>query len=154
MLFVLVVAFISYSDIKQQFEETALQQYLETKVELLVPQLCGKARGVAGTDYSTKLRSEPGPWDEYAKPNYFENCWYAMSKFRPLYPEYNGISDKELTRKLYSDHGVPIRDLPNPWVTLGTWTAIAFGIPLVVLVVGASLVWAFSGFAATRPVKQ
>jgi hypothetical protein len=39
---------------------------------------------------------------------------------------------------------------PNPWVTLGTWASIAFGIPLAVLVLGASLVWAFSGFAAKR----
>ena len=40
---------------------------------------------------------------------------------------------------------------PNPWATLGMWASIAFGIPLVVLVIGASLVWAFSGFAAKRP---
>jgi len=39
----------------------------------------------------------------------------------------------------------------NPWVTLGVWASIAFGIPLVVLALGASLVWAFSGFAAKRP---
>ena len=38
--------------------------------------------------------------------------------------------------------------VPNPWATLGTWASIAFGIPLAVLVLGASLVWAFSGFAA------
>src|SRR5262249_38165136 len=40
---------------------------------------------------------------------------------------------------------------PAPWVTLGWWAAIAFGIPLGVRAVGASLVWAFSGFAAKRP---
>jgi hypothetical protein len=68
----------------------------------------------------------------------------------PRYPEYNNLSDKELSKKLYADHGIPIRDLPNPWVTLGMWAAIAFGIPLAVLVLGASLVWAFSGFAAKR----
>jgi len=32
----------------------------------------------------------------------------------------------------------------------GMWASIAFGIPLAVLVLGASLVWAFSGFAAKR----
>jgi hypothetical protein len=62
--------------------------------ELLVPQLCGKARGVAGTDYTTKMGQNPGPWDEYAKPNYFDNCWYTMSKFRPLYPEFKNMADK------------------------------------------------------------
>jgi hypothetical protein len=36
-----------------------------------------------------------------------------------------------------------------PWFLLGLWASIAFGIPLAVLILGASLVWAFSGFAAT-----
>jgi hypothetical protein len=40
---------------------------------------------------------------------------------------------------------------PAPWTILAMWAGIAFGIPLVVLVLGASLVWAFSGFAAKRP---
>ena len=39
---------------------------------------------------------------------------------------------------------------PAPWTILGMWAGIAFGIPLAVLVLGASLVWAFSGFAAKR----
>jgi hypothetical protein len=149
-LFVLAIAFISYSVIEEQFEETALQHYLEANVDLLVPQLCGQARGVAGTDYSTQQARNPGPWDTYSKPNPFDNCWYTMSKFRPLFPEYNDLSDRELSRKLYADHGVPTRELPNPWVTLGTWASIAFGIPLAVLVLGASLVWAFSGFSAKQ----
>ena len=40
---------------------------------------------------------------------------------------------------------------PAPWTILGMWAGIAFGIPLAVLVLGACLVWAFSGFAAKRP---
>jgi hypothetical protein len=39
---------------------------------------------------------------------------------------------------------------PAPWTILAMWASIAFGIPLAVLVLGASLVWAFSGFAAKR----
>ena len=35
----------------------------------------------------SKQGQNPGPWDEFAKPNLFDNCWYAMSKFRPLHPE-------------------------------------------------------------------
>jgi hypothetical protein len=152
-LWALAVAFVSYSEIKKQFNDIAVQAVLldERKVEFIVPQLCGNARGVAGTDYATQFRKEgPGPWDTYAKPNPFDNCWYEMSKFRPLYPEYKDVSDKELSRKLYAEHGVPIRELPNPWETLGVWAAIAFGIPLVVLALGSSLLWALSGFAVTR----
>ena len=145
-LWVLAVAFVSYSEIKKQFNDIAIQDVLdERKVELIVPQLCGTARGVAGTDYTTKIGQNPNPWDTYAKPNPFDNCWYEMSKFRPLYPEYKHVSDNELSRKLYAEHGVP-----NPWATLGAWAGIAFGIPLVVLALGSSLLWALSGFAVTR----
>jgi hypothetical protein len=38
----------------------------------------------------------------------------------------------------------------NPWLKIANVVSIAFGIPLVVLVLGSSLVWAFSGFAAKR----
>jgi len=146
-LFVLAVAFFSYGEIKRQFDATALTRWVEANDALLVPQLCGEARGVAGTDYSIGNQKLSNPSQ---KPNFFETCWYAISKFRPLYPEYKDVSDKELSRKLYADHGIPIRDLPNPWATLGTWAGIAFGIPLVVLALGASLLWALSGFAAER----
>ena len=135
VLFVLAVAFVSYNEIKRQFDETAVQHWAEANSELYVPQLCGDARGVAGVDYTERGQRET-------------TCWYAMSKFRSLYPEYKDVSEKELSRKLYADLDIPIRDLPNPWATLGMWSAIAFGIPLAVLVLGASLVWAFSGFAA------
>ena len=45
----------------------------------------------------------------------------------------------------------PLIFAPIPWATLEMWAAIAVGIPLAVLILGASLVWAFSGFAAKRP---
>jgi hypothetical protein len=103
VLFLLAITVLSYSEIKQQFEEIALHNYIEARREVVVPQLCGNARGVAGTDYATQLRKEgPGPWDTYAKPNFFDNCWYVMPKFRSLYPEYKDMSDKELSRKLYA----------------------------------------------------
>lgn len=102
-----------------------------------------------GTDYTTKYGRDPGPWDLYATPDSSETCWYGLSKFRPLYPEFQKLSDEELTRKLYADNGQPIHELPNPWMTLGYTAGFAFGIPLVVLILGASLVWGFSGFAGT-----
>jgi len=101
----------------------------------LIQQWSGQSR-VADADYITEVN---------------DNCWYAVSRFRRLYPEYNDLSDKELTRKLYALRGITAAsDLLNPWATLGTWAIIAFGIPLAVLVLGASLVWAVSGLAAKR----
>ena len=141
-LFVIAIAFVSYSEIKSQFNADAVPPPPQG-AEMLVPELCGEARGDAGTDYTTQKGQNPGPWDKYAKPDPYDDCWYTMSKFRPLYPEYNNLSDYELSRMLY---GIRVR----PWATLGMWASIALGIPLAVLVLGASLVWAFSGFAAKR----
>jgi hypothetical protein len=39
---------------------------------------------------------------------------------------------------------------PNPWASVGRVAAIALGIPLAVLALGSSLLWALSGFAAER----
>ena len=46
-LFVLAVAFVSYDDIKKQFGDA---NDWGTSSEVLVPQLCADARGVAGAD--------------------------------------------------------------------------------------------------------
>jgi hypothetical protein len=148
VLFVIAVAFVSYSEIKTQFDGADIKNNPFADL-MRLPVFCKDVRGVAGADYTTKKGQDPGPWDEYAKPNPFDECWYPMSTFRPLYPEYNDLSDNELKRRLYIAHGLH----PNPWTTLGMWASIAFGIPLVVLILGSSLVWAFSGFAATRPQR-
>ena len=130
VLFVIAVAFISYADIKAEFASAAAIW----PDEILVPVLCANARGVAEADYIKR--------GDY--------CWYAMSIVRRLYPEYKDLSDNVLMRKAYAVRGIAI-PTPNPWATLGMWVAVAFGIPLVVLILGSSLVWAFSGFAAKRP---
>jgi hypothetical protein len=143
-LFVLAVAFVSYSDIKNQFDGP----------ELFVPVLCGEARGKAGTDYAVKDKRKPHQWDMSIERNPSDTCWYGMSNFRTSYPEYKALQDQELIRKRHEALGTLTFDdlipVSNPWATLGTWAGIAFGIPLIVLALGSSLVWAFSGFAARR----
>jgi hypothetical protein len=132
-LFVIAVASISYSDIKADFDV------------------------VAG-------KPEAGP--------------SFLAVFRHRYPEYNDMNDAQLTDALYkkfysdmpreqfdkkitkplkpvTDPALNLFDLfnqpaPNPWLRVGMVAGIAFGVPLVVLILGASLVWAFSGFAAKR----
>jgi hypothetical protein len=97
-LYVIVVAFVSYNDIKAEFDAAARAPKLVTD-PALIKQL------------------EAAPPDET----------------KPFDPD-------EFLRK----HA-------TPWATLGVWASIAFGIPLAVLVLGSSLVWAFSGFTAKRP---
>src|SRR5262245_19693749 len=134
-LFVLVVAFASYSPIKREFDAVASMSKGEWPVQL------------AG--------------------------------FRQRYPQYNHLSDAQLMdafyKNFYSDltreefdkrmaatsaidpenfaqleKVVADIKVPNPWASVGAAAAIAFGIPLAVLALGASLLWALSGFAVER----
>jgi hypothetical protein len=130
-LFVLAVAFVSYSKVKKQFDDLASTTHVLKVNEPAVALLCADAQGVVDVDYLITG----------------DNCWYPMSTFRRLYREYNNLSENEI-RKLPAVRAMAVAD--NPWVTVGVWTGIAFGIPLVVLVLGSSLVWAFSGFAAKQ----
>src|SRR5262245_30532464 len=94
-LFVLAVAFIGYSDIKNQLD----------RPELFIPVLCGEARGEAGTDYAVKDKRKPDQSDKSKEQNPFDTCWYGMSKFRTSYPEYKGLPDQELIRKQHEALG-------------------------------------------------
>ena len=65
------------------------------------------------------------------------------------------VTDPKLIEQLEAAPPDPINfgyliPTPNPWASVGTAVAIALGIPLAVLALGASLVWDFSGFAAKR----
>jgi hypothetical protein len=87
VLFVLAVAFVSYSDIKRQFD-TALKPNITFEVQ----------------------RPDGSTFDVQAP-------------------------DMETAKAMVRDlaEGFIINKPPNPWVTLGMWASIAFGIPLVVL---------------------
>jgi hypothetical protein len=102
---VISVAFLGYRDVQEEFDELVILR--ELKGETVVPMLCGEARGVAGEDYT----------------NNQEVCWYAISRFRILYPEHNEQSEEELARKLYAARGVDLHlpPPPKPWTTMGFW---------------------------------
>src|SRR2546423_12105671 len=68
-LFVLAVASVTYSDIKAEFAALDGWNSRPADFELFLPRLCGKARGVAGTDYTTAYGRLPDPSDKSAKPN-------------------------------------------------------------------------------------
>jgi len=108
----------------------------------MLPVDCKEARGKSGTDYTPP----EGPWNSYtARPN----CWYKLPDFRRLYPEYRDLSEDAVSDKLYDQAGI-VRNPARPWRELGTSTAIALGVPLIVLIIGAGIGWAFSGFR-TKP---
>ena len=135
-LFVLAIAFVSYADIKAKFDAVASMSKKEWPVQL--------------------------------------------AEFRQRYPQYNHVSDgqlmdafyknfySDLTREEFDKRMAAAKSVidpenlaqlekvvanirvPNPRASVGTAVGIAFGIPLAVLVLGASLIWALSGFAVER----
>lgn len=145
-LFVIAAAVVSFDGIKSGFEQAALMDRLKGN-DVLMPVYCGKARGTAGTDYTTKENQTPGPWDTYSKPGELDTCYYmSVAAYRRHYPEFSTISDEALIKKVYAEAGQPTRDVESPWMTLLKTLGWAVGIPLIVLAIGSALYWAFAGF--------
>jgi len=140
-LFIIATAVVSFPDVKGEFDKARLQAQAQAQQwpgELLVPVACSDARGKGGEDYEV-----PPSW---AGTN---QCWYRVGKFRVLYPEYKDLSDKQLEDRLYEKAGMP-RPHPSPWTLLLKTLGIAIGVPLMILVIGAALLWSFAGFAVER----
>ena len=72
-------------------------------------------------------------------------CWYKMPDFRRLYPEYKDLSNQVLSEKLYAKVGQPLQHI-HPWHKVFKTAAIAIGMPVAVLLLGWSLLWALAGF--------
>ena len=76
-------------------------------------------------------------------------CWYEIADFRRLYPEYEDLSDTDLSDRAYKRAGITTKPA-RPWASLGLSILIAFGIPALVLAIG----WALSGFDGSRPERS
>jgi hypothetical protein len=107
-----------------------------------------------------RLYPETGPNDlPGPAPNttdYYKSegqCWYSRVVFRRLYPEYKDLSDRDLSDRLYSKAGRPLRH-PHPWTKMAQAAGIAIGFPTAVLTFACLLGWAISGFRETVPQKN
>jgi hypothetical protein len=131
-LFVICVFAVSYTSLREEFRIANTDHDAMAKGiggSSLLPTDCAKARGVLGTDYSETQNL----------------CWYKTEDFRRLYPEYKDLSDKVLSEKLYEKVGQTLTHV-HPWESVAKAAGVALGLPLATLVVGWSLLWAFSGF--------
>jgi hypothetical protein len=137
VLFVIGVDGVEYGSIHDEFRNAYTDwDAVASKYggSTLVPVDCTKAIGKIETDYT---RRDDGL------------CWYDMVKFRPLYPEYKNLSDKELSKRLYDKAGQPLTEF-HPWIKLGKVVAFALAVPLFVLGIGSSLFWALAGFKSKQ----
>jgi hypothetical protein len=135
-MFIIALAVIEFPSVRDEFRKVQSEKELSDKWGWaeLVPADCKIARGKLDTDYTRDKD---------------DLCWYEMPKFRALYPEYKGLKDDDLSRRLYAKAGQPLTE-PHPWIKLAKVAAAAFGVPLGILILGASLFWAFAGFRSKQ----
>ena len=133
-LCVIAVGLVSYSDIYDEFKKASTRND-EWSAYLMLPVDCSEARGTLSSTYS---KEKDGL------------CWYDMRQFRAQYPEYKDLKNDELHDRLYAKAGITITP-PHPWKKVMYAAEVALGVPIAVLFLGWSLIWAFSGF---RPVSS
>lgn len=83
---------------------------------------------------------------DYVKSREDSHCWYELPKFRALFPEYKEFGDKELSGMLYAkafDRPVPEF---SPWSLLFNTLLFSISIPIGLLALGWSALWAIAGF--------
>lgn len=160
-LFVIAVGVASYSEIRNTFEV----ENLTSRDISMVPTDCSEARGTSGSDYVTLNHTALGALTN-EQLQFFEHllellgkeedgarlkdglCWYEMPKFRSQYPEYESLSDDQLSNRLYEKAGIHIKIATHQSGRrmLMERAGIALGVPVSVFILGWSLLWAFSGF--------
>jgi hypothetical protein len=143
VFFIAGVGALSYEKVAGEFEK-ASQDWSQAGT-LLVPMDCREARGAPKTDYTPP----DGPWNDYAA---VKGCWYKLPDFRRLYLEYRDLSDSAVADKLYAKANITLSPA-KPWEALGIAVAVALGAPILVLLVGAALGWALSGFFTSKQNK-
>jgi hypothetical protein len=131
-LFVITVGIASTGGIRDEFKRASTTN--KWGWALMVPVDCSEARGKLASDYS---KAKDGL------------CWYEMPKFRTQYTEYKDLKDDQLSDRLYEKAGIPLTPI-RPWTKVMQAAGIALGVPVAVLILGWSLMWAFSGFRHTQ----
>jgi hypothetical protein len=158
VLFVGSLTFSCYDEVYSEFRRSYASTHPPDGFILEVPIDCKEARGKRPSADQFLARYQPGempspnPFDQFDPPGADfsvhaneANCWYLISKFRDLYPEYKNLSDSALAETMYEKAGIPLKHFA-PWTVLFHKLLFALGVPLAALAVGAALFWAVHGF--------
>ena len=93
-LFIVAITVLALPSVRNEFERARLP--LQWPGHLLVPADCTKARGKIGVDYE----------------QLGQLCWYKMEQFRAQFPEYNGLTDDDLSNRAFNKAGLSIKEAP------------------------------------------
>jgi hypothetical protein len=150
VLFVIAVAFVSYSEIKADFDVVARASKPEVTSSFIAEFRQQYPEYNSLTDAQLLEAVYEKFFSDMPREQFEKQVSEKISasnkavKFQGQLHEFPAdFTDEQIATALKST-------IKNPWATVGMWASIALGIPLAVLVLGASLVWAFSGFAAKR----
>jgi hypothetical protein len=134
-LFVFAVAAISYSGIKAQFDGVAIKP----EVTSFIAEFRQQYPEYNNLTDAQLLEYSDMPREEFEK----QVAANKIVKFQGQLHEFPAdFTDEQIATALKST-------IKNPWVSVAEAAAIAFGIPLAVLILRASVLWAFSGFELT-----
>jgi hypothetical protein len=154
-LFVIFVASVSYNEIKANFDAWAIAA--TSRPEAVTPSFLMEFRRqypeynglsdaqIADAAYNRFYNDMTREQFEKKLAEKMGASKTKIVKFQDQLHEFPAdFTDEEIVTALRST-------IKNPWASVSGAAAIAFGIPLIVLILGASLVWAFSGFAVNNP---
>jgi hypothetical protein len=135
-LFVLAVAFVSYPSLQAEFIVAANKPNASSIAKL--------------NDEVYRRFYSDMPREEFDKkisdPELIARVEAIVAKIDRSRPMEQWTDDELVAFIKHSKTG----PAPSPWTSVGKAAAIAYGIPLIVLALGSSLLWALSGFAVTR----
>ncbi|MBB3446425.1 hypothetical protein [Rhizobium sp. BK379] len=141
VLWIVAVGFMSWESIQRDEWWSG-----DPNVFADLPVHCENASGSADVDYYR--REAPEPWNAYRTPG--SACWYSEHRFRQLFPSYNSISHAKLSEMLYQNLGWEMARSSDKYDRTKSAAMTAFIPPAFTFVIGAALVWAFSGFARPK----
>jgi hypothetical protein len=151
VVFAIAVACVRYSGIKEEFDafasrpEAAMPSFL-SDFRQKHPEYFGLSDAqLADAVYKRFYKDMPREQFEQKLAEKIEASKTKTVQFQGHLHQFPAdFTDEEIATALKST-------LNNPWASVARTAGIALGIPLVVLILGASLVWAFSGFSAKQP---
>ena len=139
-LFVIAIAFVSYSEIKAEFDAVAGKREAASILATYADRVHQRFYSDMPREQFDKKITAPNPITE---PNVIAQLQAIVANIDTSRPLDDWTFDEVAAYSLF----LFIEPAPNPWATLGMRAAIAFGFPLVVLILG----WAFLGSPAKQP---
>lgn len=165
-IFIFGTLTVSYNEIVYEFKNKYAAWKPPTDATALIPSDCKIARGVKSEFDSAQLNAlndanarlaasgNKEPVAAIKKYDYFKSrddiyCWYELSKFREQFPEYNDLSDKEISDAAYTKAFGLIAPNYDPWGLLLKTILFSIAVPLGFLILGWSALWAIAGFKSS-----